>query len=58
MALVKLLMKKGLNVYIYDELFTKEEIDGMGLTFIELENADIVFDCFKLDIMKDDYPKE
>ncbi len=48
LALVKLLMKKGLNVYVYDELFTKGEIEGLGLKFIEPKDADIVFDCFKL----------
>ncbi len=48
LALVKLLMKKGLNVYAYDELFTREEIEEMGLRFIEPEDADLVFDCFKL----------
>lgn len=48
LALAKLLMKKGLNIYVYDELFTKEEIEGMGLKFIEPKEADIVFDCFKL----------
>lgn len=51
MALVKLLIKKGLNIYVYDELFTKEEIEQMGFIFIEPENADIVFDCFKLSIL-------
>lgn len=48
LALVKLLMKKGLNVYAYDELFTKDEIEGMGLRFIEPVDADLVFDCFEL----------
>ncbi len=45
---MKLLMKKGLNVYAYDELFTREEIEGMGLRFIKPKDADIVFNCFKL----------
>ncbi len=48
LGLVKLLMKKGLNVYAYDELFTRAEIEEMGLRFIEPKDADIVFDCFKL----------
>jgi UDP-N-acetyl-D-mannosaminuronic acid dehydrogenase len=48
LALVKLLMKKGLNVNVYDELFTEEEIEKMGLTFMEPEDADIVFDSFGL----------
>jgi UDP-N-acetyl-D-mannosaminuronic acid dehydrogenase len=48
LALVKLLMKKGLNTYVYDEMFTKEEIEDMGLMFIEPKDADIVFDSFNL----------
>jgi len=48
LALVKLMMKKGLNVYAYDELFTREEIEEMGLRFIEPKDADMVFDCFEL----------
>jgi UDP-N-acetyl-D-mannosaminuronic acid dehydrogenase len=50
LALVKLLVKKGLNVYAYDELFTREEIEKMDLKFIEPKDADVVFDCFKLAI--------
>ncbi len=48
LALVKLLVEKGLNVYAYDELVTRKEIEELGLRFIEPKNADIVFDCFKL----------
>lgn len=48
LALVKLLIKKGLNVYVYDEMFTIEEIEEMGLKFIYPEDADIVFDSFDL----------
>lgn len=48
LALVKLLMQKGLNVYVHDELFTRDEIVEMGLTFIEPEDADIIFDSFDL----------
>lgn len=50
LGLVKLLMKKGLSVYAYDELFTREETEKVGLRFIKPEDADIVFDCFKLAI--------
>ncbi len=50
LALVKLLVKKGLNVYAYDELFTREEIEKMDLKFIDPRDADVVFDCFKLAI--------
>ena len=52
LALAKLLSEKGLNVYVYDELFGREEIDRMGLKFTELEKSDIVFDSFKLIIQK------
>jgi UDP-N-acetyl-D-mannosaminuronic acid dehydrogenase len=48
LALAKLLSEKGLDVYVYDELFSSEEIDGIGLCFIEPEDADLVFDCFGL----------
>ena len=47
-VLVKLLMKKGLDIYVHDKLFSREEIEKIGLRFIEPENADIVFDSFKL----------
>ena len=50
LALAELLMDKGLNVYVYDELFTLEEVDKLGLRWIEPEKADVVFDCFKLEI--------
>jgi len=50
LALAKLLMKKGLNVYVYDDMFNDEEIKKMGLKYIEPENADVVFDCFNLSI--------
>ena len=48
LALAKLLLKKGLNVYVYDEMFSKEEIEEMGLRHLEPEEADIVFDSFRL----------
>jgi len=47
LALAKFLMEKGLNVYVYDEMFTEEEIFGMGLRFIEPDCADLVFDGFE-----------
>ena len=48
LALAKFLMEKGLDVYVYDELFAEKEILGMGLKFIEPVEADFVFDGFKL----------
>ena len=43
-------MSKGLNVFVYDDLFTREEIEKMGSKYLEPENADVVFDCFRLTI--------
>ena len=50
LALGKFLVKKGLNIFVYDDLFLSEEIGEMGLRFIEPKDADLVFDCFKLKI--------
>jgi len=52
LALAKLLMKKGLNVFVYDELFSRDEVEKMGLRWIEPDEADIVFDCFELRMMR------
>jgi UDP-N-acetyl-D-mannosaminuronic acid dehydrogenase len=51
LALAKLLMEKGLNVFAYDELLTAEEIEKLGLRWIEPESADIVFDSFNLQLL-------
>lgn len=48
LALARLLLEKGLNVYVYDELFDKNEIEKIGLKWIEPDKADVVFNCFKL----------
>jgi UDP-N-acetyl-D-mannosaminuronic acid dehydrogenase len=48
LTLAKLLMEKGLNVGVWDELFTREEVERLGLRWREPEKADIVFDCFEL----------
>ena len=45
---MKLLEKKKLDVYVYDEMFTEEEIKEMNLKFAYPDDADIVFDTFKL----------
>lgn len=50
LTLAKLLMEKGLDVFVYDELFSKEEIKKMGLRWIEPNEADLVFDAFELKI--------
>jgi len=48
LALVHLLIKKGLNVFVYDELFTEDEIKKLNLRLIQPKDADLVFDCFTL----------
>ena len=51
-ALAKLLKEKGLNVGVFDEMFDKEEIENLGLTYMRPDDADIVFDVFDLKIIK------
>jgi len=48
LALVRLLMEKGLDVFVYDDLYSREEVGEMGLRYLEPEDADLVFDCFRL----------
>jgi len=50
LELVRLLMKKGLNVSVYDELLSLKEIEQLGLQFDLVDNADIVFNPFTLDL--------
>lgn len=45
------LKEHGWNIYVYDELYTKKEINQMGLSFLNPKDADIVFDAFKLVII-------
>lgn len=50
LALAKQLVEKGLNAYAWDELMTKEEVEGKGLLWIDPAEADLIFDCFTLKI--------
>jgi len=50
LAVAKLLLEKGLDVYAYDEMLTIQEIKKLGLKWIRPEDADIVFDSFNLAI--------
>ncbi len=47
LAFANLLKKKKLNVFVYDKLFSKEEIKKLGFNWIEPKKADIIFDSFK-----------
>jgi len=50
LALAKLLKEKGLKVYVYDDLFTRDEIEKMNLTFSTPDIVDVVFDSFSLEL--------
>jgi len=46
LALARLLMEKGLDTYVYDDLQSIEELKAKGFRQIRPEDADIVFDPF------------
>ncbi len=48
LALARLLMNKGLNVFVCDELFSENEIEAFGLKAMKSEDADVIFNCFNL----------
>jgi UDP-N-acetyl-D-mannosaminuronic acid dehydrogenase len=48
LALAHLLNKKSLNAYAWDELMSKEEVEGKGIAWIDPKDADLIFDCFSL----------
>ena len=50
LALVKLLKENGLNVYVYDDLFTRDEIEQMNLSFSTPDMVDVVFDPFTFEL--------
>ncbi|VVB72568.1 UDP-N-acetyl-D-mannosamine dehydrogenase [uncultured archaeon] len=52
MALARLLVQKGLDVYVSDPLQSPEEIAAKGLRFIEPEEADLIFDPFDLNFSR------
>ena len=41
-------MSKGLNVFVYDDLYSREEVGEMGLRYLEPEDVDLVLDSFRL----------
>jgi len=47
-ALAKHLQKLGMDVYVSDELYGKQEIEQMNLSFLPSDEADVVFDPFTL----------
>ena len=52
LALVKLLGEKGLDVYVYEDLFSENEMKKEKLRFANPDEVDIVFDAFILESLK------
>jgi UDP-N-acetyl-D-mannosaminuronic acid dehydrogenase len=50
LSLVKLLKEKGLKVYVHDDLYTRDEIEQMNLSFATPDMVDIIFDPFTLEL--------
>jgi UDP-N-acetyl-D-mannosaminuronic acid dehydrogenase len=50
LELVNLLVKKGFTVSVYDEIFSREEIEQLGLQYGQPKDAEVVFDPFTLKI--------
>ena len=50
LELVRLLMKKGLNVTVSDELLSPKDIEQLGLLYGRPKDAEVVFDPFTLDV--------
>jgi UDP-N-acetyl-D-mannosaminuronic acid dehydrogenase len=48
LALARLLAEKGLDVYAFDPLLAEEEVRELGLQWLRPEEADLVFDSFRL----------
>ncbi|MEE9585589.1 MAG: nucleotide sugar dehydrogenase, partial [Nitrososphaerales archaeon] len=48
LALAKLMLDKGLDVYVYDEDLTRKQVENLGLKWIGLKDADIIFDTYSL----------
>lgn len=49
-VLINRLISQGVNVYAFDELYDKNEIEQMGLRYLHPTDADVVFNSFILKI--------
>jgi UDP-N-acetyl-D-mannosaminuronic acid dehydrogenase len=47
-ALAKLLKSKWVNLFVYDEMYSEEDINDLWFNYAK--NADIEFDCFSLEL--------
>jgi len=52
LALARGLLEKGLDVYVNDPIFSGEELERMGLRPLKPDEADLLFDCFSLRLIK------
>jgi hypothetical protein len=41
-----------LDIYAYEALLSRKEVEDIGFRFIEPEDPDLIFDCFELKIEK------
>ncbi len=48
LALARLLMEKGLEVYVNDPLLGEQDVHKKGLRYIDPQKADLLFDPFRL----------
>jgi UDP-N-acetyl-D-mannosaminuronic acid dehydrogenase len=48
LALARLLMEKGLDVYVFDPLLSEKDVQTKGLRYIDPQMADLIFDPFLL----------
>jgi UDP-N-acetyl-D-mannosaminuronic acid dehydrogenase len=55
LALVRLLMEKGLDAYVYDPLLSEQDVETKGLRCIDPQKADLLFDPFRLTF---EYPEK
>jgi len=50
LALAEYLKSKGMNVFVYDDIFSAKEIEELGFTPCNPEKADLVFHAYELRI--------
>ena len=48
LALARLLVEKGLDIYVYDPLLSEQDVQKKGLRYIDPRKSDLLFDPFLL----------
>jgi UDP-N-acetyl-D-mannosaminuronic acid dehydrogenase len=56
LALARLLRDKGLDAYAFDPLLSEEEVRELGLQWIRPEDADLVFDSYRIRFQINSFP--